>query len=80
MTALDPSHKKGRYRCTWSLSISELDELERFIAHDEKLYAQYFGKPNYPPPTTVGDFLWRQNFKKGKELSSSPFLLSFPVT
>lgn len=65
MTALDPSHKKGRYRCTWSLSISELDELERFIAHDEKLYAQYFGKPNYPPDYGRGFFM-EAEFQKGE--------------
>lgn len=38
----DRSHRQHK----WLFSQSELDELEKAIAHDEKLYAEHFGKPD----------------------------------
>lgn len=43
---LNPKHTKGLFPRSWRFSISELDELERFIAHDERIYAEAFNKPN----------------------------------
>lgn len=36
------SHRQHK----WLFSQSELDELEKTIAHDEKLYAEHFGEPD----------------------------------
>lgn len=40
--ALNPGQSHDNTRWFFKNTPEDLDELERFIAHDEKLYAKYF--------------------------------------